>query len=163
MVLTDESLDSMLAEIGEHRVVIEDTLVPNGNPEFFQQYHIMGDSVLAPDPEYFKLLGDITEVSPSLFEEVFLNSFGWGNNNDPDLPVAVTVFKGVNGSVVRIEDSGVGFDFSRKIEEMRKGIPFYQLGGRGLFRLDKGLDGSLECYASYEGKGNVVNIRVPKV
>lgn len=48
------------------------------------------------------------------------NAFYHGNQNNPTLPVSVKVFEGSEGFVVRVRDSGIGFDVKEVCGTVRR-------------------------------------------
>ena len=157
MVLVNKSLDSMLdkikcTELTSFDFFNLDEILPgefSGNPLIY----LFGSS------GYWVEL--MKELGPNFYQNLngpighaLENAFLRGNEKKRYLPVSLKVFSGRRGKVVRIRDSGQGFDFNRKINLMRAGNQNYFNGkGRGLRTMDK--PGAL---VSYEGNGNTINI-----
>ena len=76
------------------------------------------------------------------------------------MPIKTTVFGGTDssrGTVLRLEDCGEGFDYKHIIKEFEKGRVVCRGHGNGIEQCY----GHTNIYISYEGKGNVVNVRSP--
>jgi anti-sigma regulatory factor (Ser/Thr protein kinase) len=70
--------------------------------------------------------------SKGLLCEALSNAFAHGNRKDPHLPIGVTIHQGTRGVVVRIKDSGKGFDIDGVLEEYSQGKSYYHTAGNGL-------------------------------
>ncbi|MFH1173534.1 MAG: hypothetical protein V1725_00180 [archaeon] len=98
------------------------------------------------------------------------NAFYHGNQNDPTLPVTIKAFQGIRGVVVRIRDSGVGFDFKKAVEQLKQiehqNIPLYlhpeQVPENMRFFSRKGRGFYAFMYSSpiisFEANGSAVNM-----
>ncbi|MFH1637415.1 MAG: hypothetical protein ABIB71_03250 [Candidatus Woesearchaeota archaeon] len=112
----------------------------------------------------------IKDHTPGLMCLALENALCHGNQNNPELPVTLKAFKGKKGMVVRIRDSGIGFDYKSKIksvknlankayylEDMHKRVGkndkyFSRLGtGLWFFQLNPAI-------VSFENNGTTVNI-----
>ena len=65
----------------------------------------------------------------------------------------IKCFKGINGTVIQIEDSGEGFDFKETQRGFENEEKYYQNGGKGWKRFNR-----LDVLVSFEGKGNIINL-----
>lgn len=45
------------------------------------------------------------------------NAFGWGNKHDPNRPIQFAIYVGNKGVIIRVEDSGKGFDATKVIHK----------------------------------------------
>ncbi|MEK6940291.1 MAG: ATP-binding protein [Nanoarchaeota archaeon] len=106
-------------------------------------------------PEYVQELAKEADIPRDVLHEAFENAFGHGNCDSSFLPVSVKWFKGNKGYVVRIRDTGEGFDYHHIISERRNGRMIFKHEGWGFYH-----------YASYdwinisfEGSGNIINIQ----
>ena len=102
-----------------------------------------------------KYTGQMRDVR-TILDEATLNAIGHGNKNQTDLPVSIKIFKGNKGYVVRIRDSGKGFDFENTLLKLRKGEKYFKGSGCGFCLFYD----SRYCNVSYEGNGSIVNIQI---
>jgi anti-sigma regulatory factor (Ser/Thr protein kinase) len=84
------------------------------------------------------------------------NSFTHGHQLQEYLPISLKLFAGNNGCVVRICDSGAGFDYPEMYRRVRDGERILKTrGGMGTaIFLFRGFE------ISYEGKGNIFNLQI---
>lgn len=157
MVLIDRTRDEMLNAIEFERVSHSNILVPINNKAFFSLRNLCdGSKGTVPIRGYLQSLADLLQLDVCVLEESFLNSYERGNNNDWSLPINVTIYEGLEGSMLRIEYSGDGFDYKKMVKRKKEQKPYYIRGGGGLFILNQP-----GFYASFEGKGNILNIQSP--
>ena len=159
----------MLDEIEFGRLIRYDYHIPAECPD---RYCFCGerlDILDQSDPNY--VVNIVKDLIPELREQVsdggfyiadaielaLENAFSRGNCLDTHLPVSVKVFSGRKGHVIRIRDSGMGFNYRKKIKQMRsKEYGYAKNFGQGLLALDEpGFE------ASYENRGSTLNIMIP--
>lgn len=139
-MLIDMSLEQGLACIDAVEILHEEQLVParcpaNPNSPYRAEYEwLFGVErtlarTLAPwlASYRFELIGN-----QGLLCEALSNAFAHGNGKDPSLPIGVTIHRGKKGVLVRIRDSGTGFDIDRILEEYSRGRSYYHTAGNGL-------------------------------
>ena len=85
-----------------------------------------------------------------LVDELCYNAVGHGNRFDPNKPFELRLYKGKNGMLMSIHDSGEGFDVDEVLE---KGLK--ENGNLGMIII-KELDNSIEW--SYVDGGSTVNV-----
>ena len=166
MTIVSKSLTELLQEIEGQECIFEDTLNPEESPDTFVDVSaIGGGSVRIPNGEdrgelmkkispEFKPTG-YTWVAPPSYDscltEMLINAFERGKP-----PVTIKLFRGQKGHVLRLEDSGEGFNHEELVAEMRAGSEeFYQRNGGGLRTFDR-----KPYQISYEGNGNVINMQI---
>jgi hypothetical protein len=88
-------------------------------------------------------------------DELVINSMAWGNRERKDLPISFNVYQGSGGRILRIEDSGDGFDYMDIHRKLKAREPYFHNTGRGFKMLEEGTH-----KFAYEGKGNIVNVQV---
>lgn len=84
------------------------------------------------NPQYHWLFAFLTEIEEELGEQakalnrvlnsnaiivLMENAFGWGNKHDPSRPIDVTIYIGQKGVLIRLEDSGKGFNAEKVIHK----------------------------------------------
>ena len=166
MPIVSKSLVELLQEIEGSKCIFQETISPDSNPDLFVDLATTdGGSTRIPDCQYRdKLMQIITPfykphrfkwVTPPDYEpcllEAVTNAFERGKP-----PVTFQIFTGKKGHVLRIEDSGEGFDYQSKIAEMKSGSEeFYQRSGGGFKTFER-----KPYQVSYEIKGNVFNLQI---
>ena len=157
MALIEKKVKQMLKEVGRPKMIRHDILSPKDNPDIFTEV-LLGHGLpfFRPSSTYVQSISDLTKIPYRIINEVFLNAFGRGNRGQADLPVSVRVFEGRKGRILRIRDSGAGFDYKGALNRKKNGEVYYQNSGFGLNLLDE----SSEVQASYEGDGSVINLHV---
>lgn len=101
--------------------------------------------------------------------KILENAFYHGNQNNPLLPVSVKVFEGKKGMIIRVRDSGIGFDFKKVIDtvhaaaekdpwfgyksEWKKEEKYFKRAGEGF----RGYHFHLGTI-SFENNGTIVNL-----
>jgi len=131
---------------------IEDLIDEIKFKEFGSYYIIEGDNLSG------QVLGCARKISENhpllskhyeLIAEMLLNATSRGNNNDPNLSASVKVILGEKGWIVRIRDSGEGFDYNKVLR-----YDSYQGTGNG-FRLLRKHD---ELEFSFQDGGRTFNL-----
>lgn len=147
----DEALDMLENAVS----VFERKVVPRNEPcaghsPYLPEY----DWMFLFERKLLKYLGPRIEehrremVGPSgLLSEALSNSYCHGNRRDPDLPIYVNVFKGDKGLLIKIEDSGDGFNYEEALNKLEQGGTYYKLSGNGLRRM-----AGSENFAVFYGK-----------
>lgn len=89
-----------------------------------------------------------------VFTDSFINAGWWGNKNIPGKRIQVCIKYGLFGSVIYVEDEGVGFDYRTQIEKLQRGEQhnFFNNGG-GLRKFH-----ASGLHVSYHGCGNKISI-----
>jgi anti-sigma regulatory factor (Ser/Thr protein kinase) len=121
-----------------------------------------GEKYLRESPQeqawLFSRLGVSARRHTGIWESLMLaleNAFLRGNGADSKLEVIVRVYEGLSGKVVRIIDSGNGFDYDDIVRKMDADENYAQGRGKGLRVIN-----ASSVIAGYEGRGNVMNIAV---
>ena len=160
MVLIAKSLEEMMEEIGDAKFSYYEIFNPEKDSRNFKERTYAGNPYVNVRNEFIDLLmNELNLHRTSRWEAgsavalALENSLTRGHNCDTSLPVSVKVFTGDYGSVVRIRDSGPGFDFLGHIRERTEG-KYYGTGrGSGILFFDH-----CSPQVSYEGNGSIVNI-----
>ena len=135
----DEALDMIenAASVFEHKVVPR-----NGPRAGHSPYLPEYDWMFLFERKLMKFLDRRIEehrrelVGPSgLLSEALSNSYCHGNRRDPDLPIYINVFKGDKGLLIKIEDSGDGFNYEETLSKLERGGNYYKLSGNGTKRM----------------------------
>lgn len=163
MVFVKKSLDSMLEEIEFSCFKRFDYIIPDEKLSWF----ICTKKYLdIQNLDYVKslmedLLGEDEKYSRKDRDAICAaieNALTRGNNKQIYLPISIKIFSGKSGGILRLRDCGPGFNFKRKINQMKSRICRYFKGyGHGLKSLDKS-----NYEVSYEGNGNIINMMFKK-
>lgn len=134
----DKSIDEMLREIefkeiGEYRII-------QGNDPVGQLFYV-NDAICNSHP--------FLNQHYLLTEELIANAILRGNNKDPFVVASAKVLLGEKGWVLRIRDSGKGFNVDSVLKNGE-----YQYGGQGLKML-KEREG---IQFNYEDNGSTLNV-----
>ena len=157
MVFVKKSLESMLNEIESTGIMKNDILIPAKNPDLFMEVKLYADktSIKIPTDIYITSLNNLTGLGIIELVEIFSNAYERGNLKNDKLPIEVKVFDGLKGNVLRVKDSGKGFDYVDVIKKKRNGQKYFQRHGYGIGFLDDNKSYSV----AYEGKGNIINVQ----
>lgn len=138
-MLIDMTLDQGCDTIGHGRIILEETLVPfqckNINSPYKPEYEWLFayERKLAAFLETWtahlrnELIGE-----RGVLCEALSNAFCHGHKKDPHLPIDVSVFLGEKGLIVRIKDTGPGFNPNTVKEQFSKGKTYFHLAGNGI-------------------------------
>jgi len=142
-MLTDLTFEDSLSRICDPRVIFNETLVPSvcgKNPnsnyrsgyDWLFTYERILASVLEPWTAHlrFELIGE-----KGVLCEALSNAFCHGHKKDPAKPIDLSIFLGENGLIVRVKDSGSGFDILQVKEQFTQGKAYFHLAGNGLKRM----------------------------
>lgn len=121
-------------------VVREDKIVPAEFPEFpdspyrtgydwlfIYERRIAGFLEKWLRPYRYELIGQ-----KGILCEALSNAFSHAHHKDPQQPIGVKVVLGQRGIIVRIEDSGKGFNVSEIYQRYCKNKKYYYTAGNGL-------------------------------
>ncbi len=122
------------------RVIREDTVIPIEFPEhpdsryragydwlFIYERQIAKFLEKWLRPYRYELIGE-----KGIICEALSNAFSHAHNKDPVLPIYVRILEGDKGLMVRIEDSGRGFNVKEVYNKYRKKKQYYSTAGNGL-------------------------------
>jgi hypothetical protein len=153
MVLVNKTYNKMLEEIGFEGAVIEETISPRNDPECFKRIKIYKTGSMFLNSKYLQSIYDTSGTNydsyafKTIANEAVSNAVQRGNKGKEDLEIKIGVAKGSRGAVLRVEDSGKGFDYRTRTRK-------FEQGGAGIDTLNmRGIE------AGYEGKGNILNIK----
>lgn len=163
-MLVDKSLEQMMEEIGFTQWVKYDLITLD--PDQFEVGDISSDELLEDNEldRYIKRL--LRECDPSYksglqFEDKFAtislaleNAYVHAHNFERR-ELSLKVFSGEKGNVVRLRDSGKGFDWKNTVEQLRSGSRYFQNLGSGFEVFDKS-----PYEVSFEGRGNTINMMI---
>ena len=171
-MIVDKSIDQMIEDLNGY-VSLKDYLVENIGDWTAERKYSYSNSVqtnifdyisdriisgIIKPRETYARFPDCESWVVSVFEEALANSIGHGNNKDHNLITSVKVIECDDGYIVRIRDSGEGFnptEIARKRENVEHGS-FKYLGEGFNFFL------SINAQISYENNGTVFNVAVHK-
>jgi anti-sigma regulatory factor (Ser/Thr protein kinase) len=161
MTIVTKSYREMLRESGPGKILIDDKISPESNPEIFDQGYKEEGIFGGPSRKYIdKVLDkmDLDEDSKKglrlALAEAITNAVEWGNNANRHLPVRIRVIRCIKDYILRFQDSGNGFPYMEKVQQLRSGGKYYHRGGSGLGTLElEAIEASFDC------PGNILNIR----
>jgi hypothetical protein len=155
MTIVKKSFEKMLEEIDFKSWVRYDIISPSSHPELFRKVELFDESLKVrskfriPNEKYQRSIRTERRIDYELLNEIFYNCFGHGNNEEYWQPVSIKVFEGTKGCVMRIRDSGVGFDYEKALQqEYRPGR------GCGVYHYQKNY-----YEISFEGNGSILNVK----
>ena len=173
MTIVDKPLEEMLTEIGNPSKIKSDRVVPweyypegkfeNSEVKDFQwsfDYQAQLVDFLEENGVCLNLHSDPRQ-NPVIkaLENAYNHTLNDEGNSDLKLPIDVEIYKGEEGVIFTITDSGKGFDFAEVAEKMKKQEKYFQNAGHGFLVYDfcKGIytDG---LHYEVSGKGNRINI-----
>lgn len=141
--MTDINLDKGLISILNARVIFTETIIPsacskNSNSIYKPEYEWLFtyERILAGilDPWMahlrFELIGD-----KGILCEALSNAFCHGHKKDPTRPIELNVFLGEKGLIIRIKDTGSGFEIDKVMDQYVKGKAYFHMAGNGLKRM----------------------------
>ena len=91
--------------------------------------------------------GDYVEIN-KIIQDMILNGFERGEQ-----PVFLKLYDGNKGKILRVRDSGKGFDLRKKLEDMKEGKKYFKRQGFGLKSFKES-----ENVIFYQGRNNIVNL-----
>jgi hypothetical protein len=139
-VIASMTLEQALSAIGESEVLLDETVVPASCPvvdhspyrlEYGWMFWLERRVARALEPSLPRRRAEL--IGPGgLVSESLANAFLHGNGRDADRPIAIRLLKGRGGVLLRIHDSGRGFDVASKVARLRSGRQYFEVAGRGL-------------------------------
>lgn len=132
-------LERGLDIIDQPRIILEEAMIPKEckNPnspykpeyEWLFMYERRLAGVIEPWTAHLrnKLIGE-----KGILCEALSNAFCHGHKKDPLVPIDVCVYLGKKGLIVRIKDTGPGFNLSQVKEQFAKGKTYFHMAGNGL-------------------------------
>ncbi|WP_035277269.1 ATP-binding protein [Desulforegula conservatrix] len=142
-MITDINLDKGLMNIFDGRVIFTETIIPSDctkNPnstykpeyDWLFTYERIIAGVLDPWMSHlrFELIGD-----KGIICEALSNAFCHGHKKDPTKPIELNVYLGEKGLIIRIKDTGTGFEIDRVMDRYIKGKAYFHMAGNGLKRM----------------------------
>jgi hypothetical protein len=179
MAITRKKLETMLEEIGNSKKVIDDTLIPQRDERSKAMFGLSKNGVGMDEvyvAELMEAVGCTVEeddkddkynsILDLLHQLIFEEAYKQGNKENGALAVKVSAYSGDLGKVFRIEDSGRGFNFSKRIRYVREMIKkrgedyvneekYEEARVMAILMLE---DDFIE--ASYDKKGSSVNVMI---
>ncbi|MBU1168762.1 MAG: ATP-binding protein [Proteobacteria bacterium] len=146
-MLIDITLEQALETLCDTKIILHEILIPshckNANSPYKPEYEwlFMYERKLAAFLETWtahlrnELIGD-----KGILCEALSNAFCHGHKKDPLLPIDVYVFLGENGLLVRIKDTGPGFNLDDVKDQYTKGKTYFHLAGNGLRQMIRSSD-----------------------
>ncbi len=110
------------------------------------------------DVSQYYAWGKLTDGILGVFHDAFLNAAMWGNGNRPGSCIDVEVKYGLFGSAIFVKDEGQGFEYAATTESFRRGEPYAQRHGGGMWKFD-----NTHFHVSYHGNGNLISISTPLI
>lgn len=142
-MLTDIDLECGLSRINEAEIIFRETIIPsvcghNPNSTYKPEYDWLFtyERILAGVLETwlshlrFELIGE-----KGILCEALSNAFCHGHKKDPSRPIELCVYLGGEGLIVRVKDSGQGFNLDKVRDQYSKGKAYFHLSGNGLKRM----------------------------
>ena len=142
-MLLELELDEALNIILNSRLVRKDIVIPGDFPSVSHSPYRPGyDWLFAYERDLARFLENwLKELRHELIgekgilSEALSNAFCHGNHRDAFIPMEIEVYKGDLGVIVRIEDSGEGFNVNELRKKFERGKHYFNLAGNGLRRM----------------------------
>lgn len=164
MSIVSSSYKQMLHKSGPCRILRRETISPDQNPDIFNAGFKEEGVFGGPSRAYVNSIVNSLNLSSEdkinmrlVLAEAITNAIERGNKSNTSLHVSIKLLEGKLDYIIRIQDSGAGFDYDEKVRKLRAGEVYYERGGSGLGALE-----IEELEASFEGTGNILNIRKKK-
>jgi len=139
-MLLSAGFGEVLVFIQSPELIREDTIIPDEFPECPDSTYRVGydwlyryerdiASFLAPwlNSHRYELIGE-----KGIICEALSNAFSHGHDKDPLKPIFFKVFLGARGLLVRVTDSGKGFDSRHVIQSYLQKKMYYHTAGNGI-------------------------------
>lgn len=139
-MLLSVNLEKVLVYIQSPKLIRDDTIVPDEFPECVDSTYRRGydwlyryerdiASFLEPwlKPYRYELIGE-----KGILCEALSNAFCHGHGKDPKRTIVLKVFLGERGLVVRVCDSGKGFNVRQVFQSYRNKKMYYHTAGNGI-------------------------------
>ena len=165
MIDLSMTFEDMKKKIDFQGYLVEEVINPGEDPEKFSGFTglqylsekgmTMADARVLSE-KYLKgllgYMGDGTGIIDYL-REIGNNASMHGNKWDKTLSIGLKLGWGEKGFVGQISDCGSGFNYTRYVEDYRKGIIKKVNNGAGFINFNSGKNNVV----SFSGKGNIVN------
>jgi anti-sigma regulatory factor (Ser/Thr protein kinase) len=144
-MLVDTTFIDVLAALGELEHELDDEVVPAQQPalpsnsyrdEYAWQYSYER-SLMKRTKDWLGMHRNELIGASGLLSEALSNAYVHGNQRDPYRPIRVGLFVGKHGYVLRVIQSGTGFDVNQVLTRFRSKRRYFSIGGNGLRRLDE--------------------------
>lgn len=143
-MLIETEIDQVLSRLGDPRQPICDEVVPALQPELptncyraeYAWQHSYERSLLRRARDWIGAQRHELIGTKGLLSEALSNAYVHGNQRDPSRPITVELTVGQKGYVLRVAQSGTGFDYKGIVAKYRRREHYYFIGGNGLRKLD---------------------------
>ena len=132
-----------IESIGSFRVLLDEAFIPVSSAPFPNStyrpeyewlfgYERKLAKIVSPwmDHLRYELIGE-----KGILGEALSNAFSHGHGKDPSLPITVCIYQGERGLLIRVADSGPGFDVKAVVEDYHRGRAYFHLAGNGIRRM----------------------------
>ena len=136
----------------EHIVVPASVEPPSHNPyrpEYAWQF-AFERRLLRTHREQLERYRDQLIGNGGLLSESLSNAYVHGNQRDISLPIVVTLFAGKGGYLLRVANSGKGFDVDGTLARFRSNVRYFHVAGSGLRHLAS--SAQFEAFFSTDGR-----------
>ncbi len=143
-MLVDIELDSALRSLVEPHVKLKDQVIPTLQPALptncyrseYAWQHSYERSLMKRARDWIGGQRDELIGASGLLSETLSNAYVHGNQRDPCRPITVELFVGQRGYLLRVAQSGLGFDYREVVGRYRRRAHYYNIGGNGIRKLD---------------------------
>ncbi len=142
-MLLELELDRALIIIKNSRIVRKDTVIPMDFPPVSHTPYRPGyDWLFTYERELARFLETWLKDfrheligEKGILSEALSNAFCHGNQRDALIPIEISVYQGDLGIIVKIEDSGEGFNVNELRKKFERGKDYFHLAGNGFRRM----------------------------
>ena len=173
MIPKGQSIDQLINEYGGYIRMLDYKLFnPDKNSLNFNPFKKMPKSYEKSCPEIKQFIGTLLKLCNSRktikdyhkfhdvefpLEEIIRNAIFHGNNADPILQMSLKIIELNNAYIIRIRDSGVGYNVQEKQSSMVNNRPYFKHYGEGTRAT-----AFTPVKITYENKGTTWNIIMEK-
>ena len=161
-MFVDLTLEQALELLGDARPTLEERIVPAlappaPNSPYVPEYEWMFAAergVIRRLQAYLGTYRDHLVGAGGLLSEALSNAYCHAHRRDPALPITIRGLTGRRGVLIRVEDSGPGFDVEGAMRRRAAGRRYFQVAGSGMRRMAE----SELFQVFYDPAGSAVNL-----
>lgn len=155
-MLVDVDIECALRHLGGPNLTVHDDVVPATQPTLptncyrpeYAWQHSYERSFMRRTKDWIGAQRAELIGAAGLFSEALSNAYAHGNQRDPHRVIEVELYTGQKGYLLRVAQSGKGFDYQTIVAKYRRREHYYSIGGNGIRKLD-----SSPCFRTFFGDG----------
>ena len=139
-MLAEMNETEAIESIGPFRILLDEVFTPGASEPFPNStyrpeyewlfgYERKLAKIVSPWLEHlrYELIGE-----KGILGEALSNAFSHGHGKDPALPISVRIYQGEKGLLIRVTDSGPGFNVKAVVKDYHRGRAYFHLAGNGI-------------------------------